>query len=166
MVHREEFRLDASKVDRLPWLDLAEFRVLDLVLLELAFDKAERELGRIDRYLLAQILQKIRQSARLIFVAMRDDDATQLIGVLEHVGVVWQDEVDARMVIIGEHETRIVEHHVVLAFEDRHVLADRIEPAKGDDAQRCFRIALCLILLRTTIIVLLVLIVRFVIALL
>ena len=46
MVHREEFRLDASKVDRLPWLDLAEFRVLDLVLLELAFDKAERELGR------------------------------------------------------------------------------------------------------------------------
>ena len=63
MVHREEFRLDASKVDRLPWLDLAEFRVLDLVLLELAFDKAERELGRIDRYLLAQILQKIRQSA-------------------------------------------------------------------------------------------------------
>ena len=70
------------------------------------------------------------------------------------------------MVIIGEHETRIVEHHVVLAFEDRHVLADRIEPAKGDDAQRCFRIALCLILLRTTIIVLLVLIVRFVIALL
>ena len=136
------------------------------MLLELAFDKAERELGRIDRYLLAQILQKIRQSARVIFVAMRDDDATQLIGVLEHVGVVWQDEVDARMVIIGEHETRIVEHHVVLAFEDRHVLADRIEPAKGDDAQRCFRIALCLILLRTTIIVLLVLIVRFVIALL
>ena len=97
---------------------------------------------------------------------MRDDDATQLISVLEHVGVIRQDEIDAWMIVIGEHEARIVEHHVILALEDRHVLADRIESAQGDDAQRCFRIALCLILLRPAIIVLLVLIVRFVIALL
>lgn len=166
MVHREEFCLDASKIDRLTWLDLAKLRVLDLVLFKLTFDEAERELGRIDRHLLAQILQKIRQSARVIFVAMRDDDATQLISVLEHVGVIRQDEIDAWMIVIGEHETRIVEHHVILALEDRHVLADRIESAQGDDAQRCFRIALCLILLRPAIIVLLVLIVRFVIALL
>ena len=36
MVHREEFCLDASKVDRLPRLDLAKLRVLDLMLFELA----------------------------------------------------------------------------------------------------------------------------------
>ena len=33
------------------------------------------------------------------------------------------------MIVIWEHETRIVEHHVVAALEHSHVLADGIKAA-------------------------------------
>ena len=46
----------------------------------------------------------------MVLVAVRDDDAAQLVGVLQHVGVVGQDEIDAR---INEFmEKRTLEHLV------------------------------------------------------
>ena len=74
--------------------------------------------------------------ARVVLMAVRDDDAAQLVGVLEHVGVVGQDEVDARMVVVGKHEAGVVEDHVALALEDGHVLADGVKAAERDDLQR------------------------------
>ncbi len=75
-------------------------------------------------------------------MAVRDDDAAQLVGVLQHVGVVGQDEVDARMVVIGKHEARVVQDHVALALEDGHVLADGVETAERDDLERGVRVLL------------------------
>ena len=123
-------------------LDLHQLGVLDAVLGQLALDEAERELGRVDGHLAVEVLQQVRQRARVVLMPMRDDDAAQLVGVFQHVGVVGQDEVDARMVVVGEHEPSVVQDHVALAFEDGHVLADGVEAAQRDDLQRGGRVLL------------------------
>ena len=66
----------------------------------------------------------------------------RLVGVLQHVGVVGQDEIDARMVVVGKHQAGVVEDHVAFALEHRHVLADGVETAQRDDLERGVRILL------------------------
>ena len=112
-----------------------ELGVFDAMLGELSLDEAECELGRIDGNLAIEILQKVRDRARMVLVAVRDDDAAQLVGMLEHIGVVRQDKVDAGMIVVGEHKARIVDDHVVSAFEHGHVLADSVKTAERDDLQ-------------------------------
>ena len=64
---------------------------------------------------------------------MRDDDAAQAVGVLQYIGVIRQDEVDARVLVIGKHEAGIDENDVTVALEGGHVLADGIETAERYD---------------------------------
>ena len=135
VVHSEKLRREAAHLHLLAGLDFNELGVLDTVLGELSLDEAERELGRIDGNRAIEILQKVRDRARVVLVAVRDDDAAQLVGVLEHIGVVRQDKVDAGMIVVGEHKARVIDDHVVSAFEHGHVLADGVKTAKRDDLQ-------------------------------
>ena len=43
--------------------------------------------------------------------------------------VVGQDEVDARVVVVGKHQARVVQDHVAVALEGGHVLADGVKTA-------------------------------------
>ena len=72
----------------------------------------------------------------MVFVAMRDDDALELVLVLKHIGVVGQKQVDTRVVVVWEHEAGVVEDDVVPVLDHGHVLADAVETAERDDAQR------------------------------
>lgn len=72
----------------------------------------------------------------MILVSVRDDDAAEAIGMLEYVSVIRKDEVDARVLVIGKHEPGIDENDIATALEGRHVLADGVETAERDDAQR------------------------------
>ena len=130
MIDREELRFEAPELDDIARLNLYELGVLDLVLLELAFDEAKRHLRTVNRHGHVQVFVKIGQTTRMVLVAMRDNDAPQLVCMFEHVRVIRQNEVDARMIVIREHEPSIVEHHVVTALEHSHVLADGIETAQ------------------------------------
>ena len=69
-------------------LDLTELGRADAKLGELSLDEAERELAREDGDLGVEVLEKIRQGTGMVLVAVRDDDATQLVLVLEYIGVV------------------------------------------------------------------------------
>ena len=69
-------------------------------------------------------------------MAVRDHDAAQLVLVLQHIGVIGQHQVDAGLRVVGEHEARVDEHHVLAALEHRHVLADTVKAAQGDDLER------------------------------
>ncbi len=71
----------------------------------------------------------------MVFMAMGHNDTAQFVGILQHVRVVRQDKVHARMVVVGEHQAGVVEHHVAAAFECGHVLADGVEAAERDDAE-------------------------------
>jgi len=119
----------------MPGLDHAELRLLDVVLRQLALDQAARELGSEHRDRSAEVLQEERQGACVVLVAVGDHDAAQLVLALDDVGVVGQDEVDARELGVGEHDAGVHDDHIVAVLEDRHVLADSVEPAERDDPQ-------------------------------
>ena len=129
MIDRKELGLEAPKLNDIARFDFYELSVLDLMFLELALNETKRHLRAVNRHGHVQILVEIGQTARMVLMAVRDDDATQLVCMLEHIRVIGQNEVDARMIVIWEHETRIVEHHVVAALEHSHVLADGIKAA-------------------------------------
>ena len=118
--------------------------LLELELLELALDHADRELAGVDRGTVVQILQQIRQGADVVLMAVRDEDAAQLLLVLENVGVIGQHEVDAGLRVIGEHEAGVDQDHVVAVLEGRHVLADAVEAAERDDLEGR-RLLLCVV---------------------
>ena len=72
-------------------------------------------------------------------MAVGDDDAAQLVLVLQHIRVIRKDEVYARLLVVGKHEASIYENHIVPVFKCRHVLADTIKTAQGNDPERGLR---------------------------
>ena len=136
VIHGEELGRDAAEIHFVAWLDLHELGVFNPMLFELALDKAQGHLRCIDGHLTIKVFDEVRQRTGMVFVAVRDHDAAQLVGVLQHIGVIGQDKIDAGMVIVREHQARIIEHHVALAFEHGHVLADGIQATERDDLQR------------------------------
>ena len=133
--HREEVERDAAKIDMTAALDLAELRRTDSELGELALDKTERQLAREDGHLVVEVLQQVRKRTGVVLVAVGDDDAAELLLVLQNIGIVGKHQVDTGLGVVGEHEASVDEHHVVAALEDRHVLADAIKAAERDDLQ-------------------------------
>ena len=71
----------------------------------------------------------------MVLVAVGDDDAAELLLVLQDISVVGKHQVDTGLGIVGEHKTGVDEHHVVAAFEDRHVLADAVKASERNDLQ-------------------------------
>ena len=112
------------------------------MLFQLALDKAQRKLSGIDRHLAVEVFQKIRQRTCMVFMAMGNHNTAQFIGMLQYIRVVGQNKVNARVIVVGKHQTRIVKHHVVTAFERSHVLANSIKAAERNDAQLGLRVVL------------------------
>ena len=135
----EKFDGEAAEIDVAATLDLAELGCTDAELGKLALDEAEGELAGENRHLIVEVLQEIRQRTRMVLMAMGDDDAAKLVLVLENIGVIRQDEVDAGLVVVREHEACVDEHHVIAALEGGHVLADAVKAAQGDDLERHVR---------------------------
>ena len=79
----------------------------------------------------------------MVLVTVRDDDAAQLVLVLHDVAEVRQDQVDARVVLVGEHDARVDDDHVVAVLDHGHVLAYLVKPAERDDAQAILRSVSC-----------------------
>ena len=117
-------------------LDLTELGRADAKLGELSLDEAERQLAREDGDLGVEVLEKIRQGTGMVLVAVRDDNAAQLVLVLEYIGVVGQDQVDTGLIVVGEHEARVDKNHVLTALEGGHVLANTVKAAQGNDLER------------------------------
>lgn len=133
VVHREEVQAEHAEIDMSTSLDLAELRLLYLVLFKLAGDDAERELGAKHRHRRAEVLEEVGQRAGVVLVTMGDDDAAQLLLTLEDVTVVRQDQVDPGVVIVGEHQAGIDHDHVIPELENGHVLADAVKTSQRDD---------------------------------
>ena len=133
--HRKEVERDATQIDMASALDLAELGRADSELRELALDKAKRQLAREDGHLVVEVLQQVRKRTGVVLVAVGDDDTAELLLVLQNIGVVGKHQVNTGLGIVGEHEASVNEHHVVAAFEDRHVLADAVKAAERNDLQ-------------------------------
>ena len=75
VIYGKELGRYAAELHFVAGLHFHELRVFDTMLGELALDKAERELRGVDGHLRIKVFQQIGQRARVVFVAVGDDDA-------------------------------------------------------------------------------------------
>ncbi len=135
--------LDEGEAER-PELEIAAHRdhlelhaVGDALFLELAADQAHRERGRVDRH--AEIFGEIRQRADVILMAVRDDDAEQVVDPVLDEGQIGQDHVDAGILRIGEGDAEIDHHPLALAAVQVDVHADFAGAAKATEKEFVLR---------------------------
>ena len=104
------------------------------VLLKLVLDKTNRQLGGVDRHI--EFFEQVRQTADVVLMTVGDEQALDAVPVLEHVGEVRDDQIDAKHIGIREHKAAVNEDHVALALIQRNVLADLAEAAQRADVHR------------------------------
>ena len=134
MVDVDELHLEAAGLDHLAGgvgheLDL----VAHAVLLELQLDEAGGEPGGVHRGV--DRLQNIGQRTDVVLMAVGDEKAAQLFRVLDKIGHVGDDKVYAVHVFFREGNAAVDHNHVLAVFQHRHVLADLVQTAKGDNFQ-------------------------------
>ena len=118
----------------LAWFDGVEARGFEeLVFFEPAFDQRERERGSVDRDV--QLGEQKRHAADVVFVAVRQDQAAHVLGVLLEIREVGRDDVDAHQLGVGEHHPG-VDHDNVIAVADGHgVHPELAQAAERDDPE-------------------------------
>ncbi len=132
--HAEEFQPERAELDPAAGLDRGQPRLIEnLVIAQLHFDQAARQFGGKDRHF-RHFLQQVRQAAGVIFVAVRDDDAAQLIALVAQVFPIGDDEVDPQHIVFGEHDAAVDQQDIRAVFKGRHVLADFAAAAQRNDA--------------------------------
>ena len=97
------------------------------VLFELAFDVGEGELGAVDGDV--ELGEDPGKSADVVFVAMGEDDGADVLLVLDEVGDIGDDDVDAEELGLGEHEAGIDDDDVVFLAEGEAVHTELAESA-------------------------------------
>ena len=109
--------------------------IVNAVLTQFRVQQTKGQLRSIDRRV--DLFRQVRESADMVLMTMREQDAPHLLAILDHVREVGQDQIDAEHVVIGEHETTVDKDDGVLVLEHHHVLADSPQSAKGYDFERC-----------------------------
>ena len=107
---------------------------LDLVLLQLGVDERQRELGA-DQRDVAPLAQQVGHAADVVLVAVGQHDRDDVVHPVPDRGEVGEDDVDARLVLLGEEDAAVDDQQLAGVLEDRHVAADLAEPAQRDHAQ-------------------------------
>ena len=107
--------------------------VEQLVLFEFAFDVGQRELGGVDGNL--ELAEDPGQAADVVLVAVGENDGADVLLVLDEVGDVGHDDVDAQQLRFREHEAGVDDDDVVFPAEGEAVHSEFAESAEGDDFQ-------------------------------
>ena len=107
--------------------------VQQAVLLQLQLDEPRRHAGGIDGGV--DGTQHIGQRPDVVLVAVGDEDAPDLVLVLDEVAHVGDDHVDAVHVVVGKAHAAVHHDDVAAVLVDGEVLADLVQAAKGNDFQ-------------------------------
>ena len=75
------------------------------VLLQLVAHQADGQPGGIDRHI--ELPQQVGQAADVILVAVGDEQSLDAVLVLQHVGEIRDDQVDAEHFVIREHRAAV-----------------------------------------------------------
>ena len=130
---------DADGLDRkcaeckfAPRGDFDELGVVEQgVLVELAFNIGECELGAVDGDV--ELGEDPGKAADVILVTVGEDDGADVLLVFDEVGDVGDDYVDAEKLGLGKHESGIDDDDVVFIAKGEAVHAELAESAQGDD---------------------------------
>ena len=98
------------------------------MLLELAVDVGEGELGAVDGNVV-ELGEDPGESADVVLVAMGEDDGADEVFILDEVGDVGDNDVDAEELGLGKHEAGVDDDDVVFIAEGETVHAELAESA-------------------------------------
>ena len=137
VVDRDELAVEGADALALALLDLEGVRA-DAVLLELRLDQREGQLGA-DQRDVRLLAQQVRDGADVVLVAVREDDAVDVVEAVPDGREVGQDQVDAGLVLLGEEHAAVDDEQLAAVLEDGHVAADLAETAERGDPQGALR---------------------------
>ena len=90
------------------------------------------------------LLDKVRERADMILVAVRQDHAAHPLQPVDHVAGVGDDDVDAVHFAGGEHQPCIDDQQVVAGLQHQHVFTNFAQATQWDDAQQGRGLSFCL----------------------
>ena len=70
----------------------------------------------------------------MVLVAVREDDADDVVEAVPDVREVGEDDVDAGLGLLGEQHAAVDDEELALVLEDGHVAADLPQTSQRDDA--------------------------------
>ncbi len=134
MVDGDELEVEGTELVEVTSRDDAGDR-LDPVLLELGLDERDRQLRAEDRDV-GLALEQVGDGADVVFVAVGEHEADDVVEAVVEVGEVGEDEVDTGLLLFGEEDAGVDDEDLAVVFEHGHVAPDLAEAAEGDDADR------------------------------
>ncbi len=130
--------LDAERadLDRAPLrLRLPELgRLKQTMLVELGLGQPESQ-SRCPDLWHAHLSEQIRERTDVVLVGMREDHGPDAVAAVDEVRHVWEDQVDAQVLVPGERKPGVDDDDLAVEIVDRHVLADLADAAQRDDAK-------------------------------
>ena len=134
VVDVDELHGEFARLDHLAGLAGDELGLVqEPVLLQLELHQARGHAGGVDGGVDAP--QQVGDGADVVLMAVGEEDAPDLVLVLDEIGEVGDDHVDAVHVVVGEAHTHIHHDDVAAVLVDGEVFADLVETAQGDDLQ-------------------------------
>ena len=106
---------------------------VQVVLLELVFHQPKGKFRTVNRHV--QVLQKPRQCANMILMAVGQDDAVKAFLVPKDEIKTGNYHVNPEMIIFGKHEPAVHHDHGLFGLVEHAVHADLTETAEGIDIE-------------------------------
>ena len=133
VAHMDEAAGELAQLDFIPGLYHMQGDVGDAVLLELQVHQGQRQLGAVQGR--GHLAQNIRRCADMILMPVGEQVAADVLLLGHQIAHIGDHQINAQHILLGEDAAAVHHNDIVLVFEDRHVLADFIHAAQGDDAQ-------------------------------
>ena len=137
VIHGQKFEVEGTDTATFARGDFDD-RWMLAVLLKFGPDERQGQLGRDDGDVTA-FFQQVRHGADVVFVAVGQHDAFDVLQAITQNREVRQDHVDARLVLLREQQSTIDNQQFALVLEDGHIATDFSQPPDGDDAKTASR---------------------------
>jgi hypothetical protein len=102
------------------------------VLAQALGDQRQGERGAVDGH--RNLAEQIRQGADVVLVAVRQDDGAEGLAPGKRVGEIRDHVVDARQLVVREHEPAVDREQVLAGLDQHHVEADLAETSERDQS--------------------------------
>ena len=114
--------------------DLAQVGVVEQsMLFQFVFDVGKRELRAPHRHV--QFAQNPGQRSDVILVPVGQDNAAHPLPVLDQVGNIRDDNIDAQQLGFRKHQARVDDDDIVTPANGHAVHSELAQPAQGHDVQ-------------------------------
>jgi hypothetical protein len=134
MRHADRENAENAEVEAAAGEDLDKLGVVEeAMLFEFAFYIGEGELGAVDGDV--ELGQDPRETTDVVLVAVGEDDAADFAAVLDEVGDIRDDDVDAQELFFGEHKAGVDDEDVVTVVKGETIHAELAESAERDYLQ-------------------------------